>query len=484
MADQNQQNPPIGSTPQKPVSTAGPPPLNLPTKDSLISNSPSNIFVLNIKPPAPFIPKPSQPISQALPPSTQGGSFSPSQMAKPVPPPVPPALVPSPRPFVTPPPAVVLPNQTSQALNQPVKSSIRTMEDDLGALKKGQLPVGFGVQKQLESAPLPSGAPVSPLTPKITIPPVVGLPKTPSPNFPPSVGSRPITPFPLPDQKGSLPPKPVSDPFANSPISVPPSSKSKLSPTTLILLALALGIIGFSVWFFVFYKPATPNVSDSPTPIVTSIPIAAPLPPLETVFLKVESVVSPLSDDFFNNFQIQVDAKQLTIREPALYKVGDSSTSVRYSLSNFSAGTLMNVPASLISAVEDGDLYVTLMPKTIGGVSYGLIIKTKAPVDVNMALKDWEKILSSDLDKLFNINSAKAGFTGFKENNVSYPGVVVHYRNFPDPNLTIDYATVSAPNGENYFVFTNSREHIFSIIERIQTISPSGTPSLSPSPSI
>ncbi len=463
MADQNQQNPPIGSTPQKPVSTAGAPPLNLPTINS----------------PAPSIPKPNQPISQAPPPGMQGGSFSPSQMAKPIPPPIPPTPIPSPKPSIIPPP-VVLPNQTGQAPNQPIKSSIRTMEDDLGALKKGQLPVGFGVQKQSESAPaplnpkvpLPSGIPVNPLTPKITIPPA---------NFPPSVGSRPVTPPPLPNQKEFLPAKPASDPFANSPISVPPSSKSKFFPMALIS-ALVLGIIGFSVWFFVFYKPAAPNVSGSPTPIGTSIPIATPLPPLETVFSKVESVVSPLSDNFFNNFQIQVDAKQLTIREPALYKVGDPSTSVRYSLSNFSAGTLMNTPALLISAVEDGDLYITLMPKTIGGVSYGLIIKAKTPVDVSMALKDWEKTLSSDLDKLFNINSAKAEFAGFKENNVSYPGLVVHYRNFPDPNLTIDYAIIPAPNGENYFIFTNSREHIFSIIERIQTISASEMPSETPIP--
>ena len=74
--------------------------------------------------------------------------------------------------------------------------------------------------------------------------------------------------------------------------------------------------------------------------------------------------------------------------------------------------------------------------------------------------------MSQDLIDLFLLNPAKAATTTFLDN--TYQGVAIKYRNFPDLNKTIDYAIVTAKNGETYLVITNSREHMYAIIDKIK----------------
>ncbi len=365
------------------------------------------------------------------------------------------------------------------------------MEDDLNALKKGQSPAGVGVQKQPEptqisSAPLPP-KPVLPkkeepsqganlvFPPKVVIPsPSVNIPKIPMPPKPRASGgmfSSPTSSRPNPPPLSPLP-KSGSDPFAKAQISIPPPLRPKLSPTVLIISLAVLGIVGFSVWFVIFHQPAAPDVGNNPTSIASSTPVSTPLPAIETVFSKVDSVTMPLSDSFFKDLELKTNVQGLANREVGLYKILNSTTSERYSLSQLSDGISMKMPLEIISAVDNSTPYVAMMNKSNGKISYGLIAKVTTTPNVTNALSVWESVMATNLNKLFGLGVISPSASSFQDNKVSYPGVNIRYLNFPDPELTIDYTVVPAPNGENYLVITNSREQMFAIIERIKTISP------------
>ena len=52
----------------------------------------------------------------------------------------------------------------------------------------------------------------------------------------------------------------------------------------------------------------------------------------------------------------------------------------------------------------------------------------------------------------------------FQDNN--YRGTLIRYINFPEPDLTIDYAFAN-----NLFILTTSRESMYKIIDRVKSIS-------------
>lgn len=360
----------------------------------------------------------------------------------------------------------------------------------MSALKKGQAPVGFGIQKQPEpaSTPIPQSKVIPPpaphplsrttippaqsssqLTPKITVPPsITNIPKPTS-----SIGTlHPPVPEPVSPRPGG---PAGSSPGSAASLTIPPPSKS-MSSTALVLILAVVAVVGFSVWFFIFHQPSAPGLGVTPTQVASITPTATPLPPLESVFSKVGSVVAPLSDQFFKNLETNPSVQGLASGEIGLYKVGDPVSGKRYNFNRFSDGTLIKFPPELTSLLDDSNLYFSMMRKADGKISYAFIVKTNSSANATAALRKLEPALTNSLSRLFNFNPTKAAFAGFKENNVSYPNVGIRYRNFPDPSLTIDYTVILAPNGESYLVFANSRDQMFAIVERIETISSSGVP--------
>ncbi len=360
---------------------------------------------------------------------------------------------------LVPPPAQVPPK--AEIPGVPVfKSSIRTMQEDIAAVKKGQAPAGFQVEKQSEKdvAPPPIGAP----SPKITMPPRPAqqevrlgeleksrsLPSTKLPSFP----SMPAAPSVGPTIKpGGLP----------AGLSVPTGGGANWK--RLVLLAGGLVIVAFLVWFFALRGPMEPEVTPTPTPTATPTP---PPVSIESSFSIVDSVNIALGANFTTRFDSSINKEPLiSSREPALYKLLNPATGNRYTLSEFLGGLLIQAPAELVAAAKD-NFYLTVLYKSNNVDGYGLLIELSDPTAAFTAMGNWEGTIAQGLKDIFLLNPAKAASTTFLDN--TYNGVAIRYKNFSDPNKTTDYAIVTASNGETYLILANSREHVYFIIDKIK----------------
>ena len=94
-----------------------------------------------------------------------------------------------------------------------------------------------------------------------------------------------------------------------------------------------------------------------------------------------------------------------------------------------------------------------------------LIVELKDVTRAKEILREWELTMPDDLKNMFNIEPNKAGTSGF--NNNEYGGVSIRYINFPLPDRSIDYAIVHSLKGRQYLLLTNSRESMYSPIEKI-----------------
>jgi len=123
-------------------------------------------------------------------------------------------------------------------------------------------------------------------------------------------------------------------------------------------------------------------------------------------------------------------------------------------------------PAELNQAIDpQAPVYISLFGKSDGTTGRGFIAKVSNPGLGQTGIQRWETNESDDLKNLFILNLSKAFTPGFNDN--TYNGVAIRFRNFPESIQTIDYALITAPNGETYAVFTNSKDHIFVLIDAI-----------------
>ena len=73
--------------------------------------------------------------------------------------------------------------------------------------------------------------------------------------------------------------------------------------------------------------------------------------------------------------------------------------------------------------------------------------------------------MPEDLKYMFNIEPGNSATPTFNSNE--YKGVAIRYKNFSLPDRSIDYAIVYSSAGRQYLVITNSRESMYSPIEKI-----------------
>ena len=335
------------------------------------------------------------------------------------------------------------------------------MQEDIAAVKKGQAPTGFQVEKQSEKdiTPPPAGAP----GPKITMPPRPvqevrlgelersrSLPSTRPPSFPPI----PTVPPAGPATKPAGLPAGLSMPMGGG-----------INKKRLIFLAGGLVVVAFLVWFFALRGPSAPEATPSPTPTLTATLTPTPVS-IEDSFPIVDSASIALGANFITRFDNSINKELLvSSREPALYKILNPATGNRYTLSEFLGGLLIQAPAELVAAAKD-NFYLTVLYKSNNVDGFGLLIELSNPVAAFTAMGNWEGTMAQGLKDVFLLNPIKAASTTFLDN--TYNGVAIRYKNFPDPNKTTDYAIVTASNGETYLVLANSREHIYSIIDKIK----------------
>jgi hypothetical protein len=336
------------------------------------------------------------------------------------------------------------------------------MEEDIAAIKKGQQPVGVEIEKQSERDTRPQ-AQVMPSSPKITPPP------KPAPEV--KLG-EPEKAKSLPDAKvlSATPPPPTPAasqvPVTTIPnLTVPPAHEFK--KINLVFIAVGLVVAVFLIWFFALRRPSAPQVALSPTPTYTTTPTPTSYP-IESYFSIVDSVRIQLGPNFTSRFASSINKAVLetSVGEPALYAVFNPVNGQKYTLSEFLAGLLISPPSTLISAVYDDIFYLTAIHKSDGKNGFGFVVRIKEPNAALGALGNWEKTMTQDMKDLLGFDPVKAASTAFLDN--TYQGVAVRYMNFPGPSLTIDYAVVKAKDGDSYLIVTNSREHIYTIIDKLK----------------
>lgn len=103
-----------------------------------------------------------------------------------------------------------------------------------------------------------------------------------------------------------------------------------------------------------------------------------------------------------------------------------------------------------------------------------IIAEAREPSFALQGLGVWEPTMVTDLQELFTLNAVKESSPTFVNN--SYQGTAVKFKNFPNPDRSIDYAVVSAASGRSYIVITNSRESMFAAIEVLIGIRTIATP--------
>jgi hypothetical protein len=333
------------------------------------------------------------------------------------------------------------------------KSSIRTMQEDVAALKKGQPPVGFQMEKQSERDEKPTAEASGP---KMTPPPLRPAPQV-------KLGelekSRPLPggmrPLPVP------PPVPMAKPLSPMKTGLAIPTTGKANWKRLIFLVGGLVIVTFLVWFFALRGPSAPEATVSPTPTFT----ATPTPPENSYFI-INSTSIALGTGFITRFDSSINKEPLiSSREPALYKILNPATGNGYTLSEFLGGLLVQAPAELLAAAKS-NFYMTAFYKSDNVDGYGLIVELNDSAAALTAMGNWESTITQGLKDVFLLNPANSISATFLDN--TYRGAVIRFRNFPNPNLTIDYAVVTAINGESYLIITNSREHMYAIIDKIK----------------
>lgn len=342
------------------------------------------------------------------------------------------------------------------------KSSIRTMQEDIAALKKGGAPAGFQIEKQLEEARPVVRPPISNSIPQPQTFSHVELGKLEKSRPLPSAIIPPLTTPKIPPL--TPPPFGLAKPTISIPLTGGIFGRFNNPNYKKIIMYVIAGFVGFIITAYLIpYFASSPDKSVSPTPTTSTPVVTLGIKGFFSVFSEVSIGVGA---DIFENLVLKVNKNALAGGEPGLYKIINPQNSLSYSFGSFMSSALVTIPEEIIPFVDNDKFYVSLMQKTDNSYSRGFIVKLKNDVGISEVLNRWETNMSTNLETLFDLGIEQAASVNFLDN--SYLGVAIRYRNFPDHFLTIDYAVITEASGEKYLVVTSSREHMYAIIDNLK----------------
>ncbi len=456
---------------------------------------------------------------QNYPPVSSSGPASssvPNQAPRPIPQPAPAPLAPSmpPRPMTLPtlPPTPSVPQSRGSSIPQPppsgtggigtppvtpsapkeYQSSIRTMTDDLAKLKAGQQPQGVSIPRKIDNIPTAPITPVVPTTPA-PMPPKSG----PTTSMPSATKSAPLSTSPNQSQVPKIPtpaqiPHPVMPPPTPSTRApetkldqknqfyVPPTEEKPVgsgsNSRNLIFVGIAVAVVllGGLYWYFMI---RTDQVAvESPIPTFTPRPTATPNPDvLSTIFTtRGGTIVLPQSGDPTTAFSNSIGAQPVTSQTFVVMDIvsGASSSSAQLlTIPGLLNRFVVSYPPALQTALgqnykfllygqkESFDSKGQLATNTIPGSRFVMISEIAS--SSASILQGWESTMSTNLSGVMAITPAKN--TG-PFLTTSYNGVLVHFKNFPYPDHSIDYALMQY-NGKTYLIIAGSREAMFATID-------------------
>jgi len=412
---------------------------------------------------------------------------------------------------------------TSQRVNTSLL--IRTMAQDIERLKMGQRPTPIEVKGAIQ--PSKQQNPVSVPTPKKIIsedpskksilPP---LPRpTLSPKTPILIRPYPVSPN-LPSQKqtsSSLPPvstgKPPTKyfpehyhreeivgksdnmlpayPGAPVPKKIVTPEKENLQYSVLariigsgmtagITITITIAVVAYFLLSFLVFNTEEPILSPSPiaTPQITQTP---EYNDLELIFKNVDSI----------NFSLPINQVETVTNLKSFIKGADINQNefkkINFILSDSQVTTItftdlldrlsVRYPAALKDALKESNTTLmygqgeilgeidSLPDPGLASKKFVLIVEVKDLAKATEILREWELTMPEDLRNVFNIEPSQAATPEFNSNE--YRGVSIRYTNFPLPDRSIDYAIVHSLTGHQYLVLTNSRESMYSPVEKI-----------------
>lgn len=377
-------------------------------------------------------------------------------------------------------------NNQKKAGPAELRLSIRTMKDDLEKLKRGEAPSAFEVNKNIKPAELPKTSPpreISP-QPKITELPKIRSPFTGRSHLPslPKPGERPAhihEEIEIADKQNV--PSFLGAPAVKKKTTRPEDEKVEYGliarvigrgMTTGIITVLLMAI-GLYALVYVLFLKEDPIINIMPTPVATNTPPVR-ADELETIFGSIPvSVFTAPSDNkqAMTEFKSFMENESLAKKEFRRIKVkitDQEKPNLRQILSKLS----INYPQELNGLLKENNLLLLYRQDEVfsgtneSGKRIVLVTEVTEVNKVAEVMGRWEATIANDLKDIFAIDQAKQASTVFLENERQ--GVKIKYRNYPLPDKSIDYAIVTSLTGRHYLVLTNSRESMFSPLDKIK----------------
>lgn len=148
-----------------------------------------------------------------------------------------------------------------------------------------------------------------------------------------------------------------------------------------------------------------------------------------------------------------------------LVKVADGVEKEYLDLDGLISSLGINIPSEVSQFVEEavtnGGNYTLFLYGQPEGNRLGLIINLKDGAEITEIMTAWEETAKADLSPLLaGADIANLPAEEFKDN--LYQGVNIRYVNFPEPDLSIDYAIIG-----NLLVIGSSRESMYAAVDNL-----------------
>ncbi len=343
------------------------------------------------------------------------------------------------------------------------------MADDVAKIKVGQKPSGTEIQKTIPVAPRPI-APVAPTSPSPV--PVAPRPQATLGDAQKAPSLAPLSPLPRPIPAA----KPVQ---TYEEASLPSSSQPTSRPRTgLYLLILLLVLIGAGVFFY--FNGKEDELAVTPTPIATATPTPTPTPSIGSLIGGAQETITlsqganPSAD-----FLAKINALTLAPGElRTLIITGELKGSGEMGLTDILDRFLLTYPVAIRDYLGNESIILVFGQKEIF-TSKGQFDLAAAPQErlvfltevqnvaaLTQALSAWETTMADSLASVLGISKTKATGTGFVSS--THSGTPLRYRNYPNPDQSIDYALVPASNGKTYLLVAGSRESTLFTIDKLK----------------
>jgi hypothetical protein len=229
------------------------------------------------------------------------------------------------------------------------------------------------------------------------------------------------------------------------------------------IIVVLLGLLGYGI--FLVFSNSGGDTPPLPSPTVSSTPTPTPSPvvSLSDIFEEPIAELDVDTSDLVNSFKESSNAFIFSEDEFVVVKASASVSLLDLIVSSQDISDVLGDDALTLLynqslAFDTSGEILSVRENRI--VFVNEIINTGSLFDT---LRLWEADMPNDFKEIFDLDLARQSDTVFT--GTAYNTVPVRFINFPYPDRSVDYAVVSAANGKNYLVVSNSRESIFATID-------------------